>query len=72
MKIRFNQKSFLYFIKLTSTCEHTVSLKVSIIVSTVLGFALNLFDHIMLPLGADKLIENWILPATGSARILTA
>ena len=72
LKIIINQKSFLNFIRLTSICEQTVSLKVSIMLSTPVGLALNLFEVITLPEGPSKLNENWTLPATGSARRLIA
>ena len=35
--------------------------------STPVGFALNLLEVITLPDGPSKLKENWTLPATGSA-----
>ena len=44
-----------------------MSLSVSIILSTPVGFALNLLEVMTLPEGPSKLKENWIFPDTGSA-----
>ena len=54
------QKSFLNFIRLTSICEQTVSLNVSIMLSTPVGFALNLFEVIPGP-KCKKEVINFLM-----------